>query len=124
MSEIYCFKITYLCVQSFTTPTNCLSLNKLFWILYKIEQNSELNHMTSSNLAVCIALSILCLPGSCNSELADVSRKVRKQIFYAYDKQVFTMSQEYRNILEVWVLFICSFLFWCCYVFLNKCTLD
>ncbi|XP_026641830.1 LOW QUALITY PROTEIN: rho GTPase-activating protein 20-like [Microtus ochrogaster] len=55
---------------------NVFLLKTLFGILYKIEQNSELNHMTSSNLAVCIALSILCLPGSSNSELPDVSRKI------------------------------------------------
>ncbi|XP_049976181.1 rho GTPase-activating protein 20-like [Alexandromys fortis] len=55
---------------------NAFLLKTLFGILYKIEQNSELNHMTSSNLAVCIALSILCLPASSNSELPDVSRKI------------------------------------------------
>lgn len=89
---------------------NVFLLKTLFGILYKIEQNSELNHMTSSNLAVCIALSILCLPGSSNSELPDVSRKVTRQTFFAYGKQVFTMRQEYRNILGVWV---CSFVHFC-----------
>lgn len=102
---------------------NAFLLKTLFGILYKIEQNSELNHMTSSNLAVCIALSILCLPASSNSELPDVSRKVTRQTFFAYGKQVFIMRQEYRNILGVWVLFICSF-FLMLFCFLNKCTLD
>ncbi|CAH6779064.1 Gm1527 [Phodopus roborovskii] len=55
---------------------NVILLKQLFGILYKIERNSEVNHMTSSNLAVCIALSILCLPSSYNSGLADVSKKI------------------------------------------------
>ncbi|ERE88907.1 rho GTPase-activating protein 20 [Cricetulus griseus] len=55
---------------------NVILLKQLFGILYKIERNSEVNHMTSSNLAVCIALSILCLPSSCNSGFPDVSKKI------------------------------------------------
>uniref|UniRef100_A0A8C8W8M2 Rho-GAP domain-containing protein n=1 Tax=Peromyscus maniculatus bairdii TaxID=230844 RepID=A0A8C8W8M2_PERMB len=54
---------------------NAILLKQLFRILYKIERNSEVNHMTSSNLAICIALCILCLPSSCNSRLADITKK-------------------------------------------------
>ncbi|XP_059121075.1 rho GTPase-activating protein 20-like [Peromyscus eremicus] len=55
---------------------NVILLKPLFRILYKIERNSEFNHMTSSHLAICIALCILCLPSSCNSRLADITKKV------------------------------------------------
>nr|XP_042134880.1 LOW QUALITY PROTEIN: rho GTPase-activating protein 20-like [Peromyscus maniculatus bairdii] len=55
---------------------NIILLKPLFGILYKIERNSRFNSMTSSNLAICIALCILCLPSSGNSTLADITKKV------------------------------------------------
>ncbi|KAL6060445.1 hypothetical protein STEG23_022653, partial [Scotinomys teguina] len=54
---------------------NFLLVKPLFGILYKIVRNSKFNNMSSSYLASCIALCILCMPSSCNSRLADITKK-------------------------------------------------
>uniref|UniRef100_G1M349 Rho GTPase-activating protein 20 n=1 Tax=Ailuropoda melanoleuca TaxID=9646 RepID=G1M349_AILME len=48
---------------------NFVLLRYLFGVLHNIEQHSSSNQMTTYNLSVCIAPSILCPPNSCSLEL-------------------------------------------------------
>ncbi|XP_021515306.2 T-cell activation Rho GTPase-activating protein-like [Meriones unguiculatus] len=55
---------------------NAVLLRLLFRMLHNIERNSTVNQMTAYNLSVCMTPSILCLPSSCNSGLAnDISKE-------------------------------------------------
>ncbi|XP_056841257.1 rho GTPase-activating protein 20 isoform X2 [Rattus norvegicus] len=56
---------------------NVILLRQLFRMLHNIDRNSAVNQMTAYSLSVCMAPSILCLPSSCSSGLAnDISNEV------------------------------------------------
>ncbi|KAG5207411.1 hypothetical protein JEQ12_017175, partial [Ovis aries] len=55
---------------------NVVLLRYLFGVLHNIEQHSSSNQMTSYNLSVCLAPSILCLLNSGSSAFEKVTKKV------------------------------------------------
>ncbi|XP_051047444.1 rho GTPase-activating protein 20-like [Phodopus roborovskii] len=63
-------------LEQLPTP-NMVLLRQLFQVLHSIERHSSTNYMTSYNLSVCIAPSVLCLPTSRTLELG---KEISKQI--------------------------------------------
>ncbi|XP_016834796.1 rho GTPase-activating protein 20 isoform X1 [Cricetulus griseus] len=63
-------------LEQLPTP-NVVLLRQLFQVLHSIERHSSTNYMTSYNLSVCIAPSVLCLP---NSSMLEFRKEIEKQI--------------------------------------------
>ncbi|EGV97800.1 Rho GTPase-activating protein 20 [Cricetulus griseus] len=63
-------------LEQLPTP-NVVLLRQLFQVLHSIERHSSTNYMTSYNLSVCIAPSVLCLP---NSSMLEFRKEIEKQV--------------------------------------------
>ncbi|XP_040607020.1 rho GTPase-activating protein 20-like isoform X2 [Mesocricetus auratus] len=63
-------------LEQLPTP-NVVLLRQLFHVLHSIERHSSTNYMTSYNLSVCMAPSLLCLP---NTSMLELGKEISKQI--------------------------------------------